>query len=84
MKNEAQRTPLAPRDIYNSNITSSSIEVSPFAKISSTMRKRRATVIPAVPKHFQDFDSLPKNSDPGRTRTMCSIALMPLQMMKLP
>ena len=66
MKNEAQRTPLAPRDIYNSNITYSSIEVSPFAKISSTMRKRRATVFPAVPKHFQDFDSLLKNSDLGR------------------
>ena len=48
MKNEAQRTPLAPRDIHNSNITSSSIEVSPFAKISPTMRKRRATVFPAV------------------------------------
>ena len=32
MKNEPQRTPLAPRDIYNSNITSSSIEVCPFAK----------------------------------------------------
>ena len=45
MKNEAQRTPLAPRDIYNS---SSSMEVGPFAKISSTMRKRRATVFSAV------------------------------------
>ena len=46
MKNTkgAQRTPLAPRDIYNSSITSTSIEVGPFAKISSTMRKRRATV----------------------------------------
>ena len=48
MKNEAQRTPLAPRDIYNSNITSSSIEVGPYAKQSSTMRKRRATVFSAV------------------------------------
>ena len=48
MKNETQRTPPAPRDIYNSNITSSSIEVGPFAKISSTMRKRRATVFSAV------------------------------------
>ena len=48
MKNEAQRTPLAPRDLYNSNITSSSIEVGPFAKISSTMRKRRDTVFSAV------------------------------------
>ena len=48
IKNEAQRTPLTPRDIYNSNITSSSIEVSQFAKISSTMRKCRATKLPAV------------------------------------
>ena len=48
MNNEAQRPPLAARDIYNSNITSSSIEVGPFAKISSTMRKRRATVFSAV------------------------------------
>ena len=48
MRNDAQRTPLAPRDIHNSNIMSSSIEVSPFAKRSSTMRKRRATVFPAV------------------------------------
>ena len=30
------------------------------------MRKRRATVFPAVPKQFQDFDSLLKNSDLGR------------------
>ena len=41
-------------------------KLSLFAKISSTMTKRRATVFPAVPKYFQHFDSLLENSDLGR------------------
>ena len=66
IKNESEKTAQAPRDIYNANVKSDLCEVIPFHKLSSTMRKRRATTFPAVPKDMVGFHEILNSTEFGK------------------
>ena len=56
MKNDCEVTSLAPRDIYNINVNTKNLEITPFAKLASTMRKRRATSFMPVRRKAAGID----------------------------
>ena len=57
MKNDCEVTSLAPRDIYNINVNTKNLEMTPFAKLASTMRKRRATSFMPVRRKAAGIDN---------------------------
>ena len=66
IKQDSEKTPLAPRDIYNYHVEDSNAQISPYPNLSSTMRKRRAKTFPPVPKTLPEFDQiLRENEDLG-------------------
>ena len=65
IKNESERSTLAPRDLYNKNINPENVDISTITKISSIMRKKRANNFPPIPRKVEEFDKLLKNPDFG-------------------
>ena len=65
IKEDSEKTPLAPRDIYNNHVNDSNAQISPFPNISSTMRKRRAKTFPPVPKTLPEFHQTLRENDLG-------------------
>ena len=55
MKEASENTPLAPRDIYYKNVNASNIEGTPFLKIASAVRKRRARLSQLFPRRCQNL-----------------------------
>ena len=66
IKDDCEKTPLAPKDIYNDNLKTNCTGISPFSRMSSTMRKRRATTFPSIPKSMMGFHQILHNTDLGK------------------
>ena len=65
IKDQCEKTPLAPKDIYNENLKNNT-EITPYSKLSSTMRKRRATTFPPVPKTMMGFHETLNGKELGK------------------
>ena len=70
LKNESERSTLAPRDIYKKIINPENVD-STFTKISSIMSKRRASNILPIPRRVEEFIIWWKTLISGQLMAIC-------------